>query len=193
MAFSWWKSDVSHVWVMGELRAACTELKFFGKTNEPSRHRPRRSASASLLGTTPHLTDFPLKFSASSQTRGSDVNRGRKKRCLWCIAWSLGYFIVCLNLTGRRKKERLSSLSISYIKDGSANGNLQGVHPPVIVHRLNWQAAVPLRVELCCVFVCKLVIFALLALHEHLRPRGKICGVHACVSAEALMMHVSIC
>lgn len=35
---------------------------------------------------------------------------------------------------GGKKKECLSSLSISCIKDGSANTNLQGAHPPVMAY-----------------------------------------------------------
>lgn len=44
----------------------------------------------------------------------------------------------------RENKDYLSSLSISHIKDSSANANLQGAYPPVIVRTLsvsvlNWE------------------------------------------------------
>lgn len=154
MAFSWWKSDVSHVWVMGELRAAYTELRFFGKTNEPSRYRPRQQRISQYSRNHPTPDRFPSEVYCFFTWSRKWCKTKKEKRCLWFIAWSLGYFIVCLNPTGKRKKERLSSLSISCIKDGCANANLQGAHPPVIVYRLNWRATVPMCVEFCGVCVC---------------------------------------
>lgn len=84
---------------------------------------------------------FSLTCTVSSHGRGSDVKK-RKSRPVrdLCVLLSSVW-----NLTGKRKKERLSSLSISCVKDGSANANPQSTHPPVIAYRTptvcvsNWE------------------------------------------------------
>ncbi len=67
----------------------------------------------------------------------------------------------------KEKNGALSSLSISRIKDGSANTNLQGTYPPVIVHRLNCRATVSVCVEsgILCVRVHVISDFALPPVH----------------------------
>lgn len=131
---------------MGEVRAAYTELRFFGKIDEPSRYRRRRSTSAGAPETTPHLIDSAWRLLCLWMIK-EVVLRGKKKRkkhAVYDLSPDLWvFFIVRLNLTGKRKKKKcLSSLSISCIKDGSANTNLRAAYPPVIVYWLNRRATV---------------------------------------------------
>lgn len=58
---------------MGEVRAAYTELRFFGKIDEPSRYRRGRSTGTPENRPTPDR--FNLTFTVSSHDRGSDVKK----------------------------------------------------------------------------------------------------------------------
>lgn len=158
---------------MGGLRAAYTELRFFGKIDEPSRYRPRRSRSTGTPEAAPHLIDSAWRLLRFHMIEEVMLKKKKKTGRLWFIAWSLVYFIVQIWLE-REKKERLSSLSISCIKDGSANTNLQDTYPPVIMHRLNCRATVSVCAELGILCVCVHVISDFALLPEHV-PR--------CVSA----------
>lgn len=139
----------------------------------------------------------------SSHDRRSDAKKKGGKKNKTSVIYQLicGFFIVRLNLTGKRKKERLSSLSISYIKDGSANTNLQCVYPAVIVYWLNCRTTVSVceRVELWilrCVWVHVISYFVLLPVHVPLCVRApvyssmgklRVC-VHVCISVCLCML-----
>lgn len=151
---------------MGELVAAYTELRFFGKIDEPSRYRLRSRRTIGTPETTPHLMDSVWRLLCLHMIEEVMLKK-KKQACVWFNAWSLFYR---LNLTGKRKKERLSSLSISCKKDGSANTNLQSAYPPVIMYRLNYRATVSVWecVELGilrCVSVHVIIDFVLLPIH----------------------------
>lgn len=51
------------------------------------------SRSASILGTTPHLTDFPLKFTVSSHDRG----KGKKGKTVSVIYRLISGLFYCLS------------------------------------------------------------------------------------------------
>ena len=61
------------------------------------------------------------------------------------------------------KEKKGTSLSISGIKDRSANANLQGAYPPVIVHRVSSRDTVSVCDELgilwcVCVYACSVIL-----------------------------------
>lgn len=80
-----------------------------------------------------------------------------------------------MNLTGKRKKERLSSLSISRVKDGSANTNLQSAYPPVSMHRLNCRATVS-NWEFCGVCMSFLPVHVCSCIHRRLQGENSVCA-----------------
>lgn len=126
---------------MGEVRAAYTERRFSGKIDEPSRYRPRLQQINRYSRNRPTPDRFSLTFTVSSHHRGSDVKKKKTVR-LWFISWSLLFYRPSESDWKEKKGAFFLSLSISCIEDGSANTNLQGAYPPVIMYRLNCRATV---------------------------------------------------
>lgn len=141
MASAWWESELSHVWVMGEVRAAYTERRFSGKIDEPSRYRPRCSRSTGTPETAPHLIDSVWRLLCLHIIEEVMLKKKKTVR-LWFISWSLLFYRPSESDWKEKKGAFFLSLSISCIEDGSANTNLQGAYPPVIMYRLNCRATV---------------------------------------------------
>lgn len=107
----------------------------FGKINEHSRYKTKSQKTDRNPKNRLTPDRFGLTFTV----------RPRMKNTPSVIYHQIsGTFYLLSESLWKKKKERLSSLSISYIKEWSVNSELQAPHPLVITHRLNYDATVSL-------------------------------------------------